>query len=170
MERLTYVAIAALVGTLAATGCATPRNGFLLGAGVGATAVGGTAMVFSPNRESLGLNGVIFGLGGALVGGLVGLFLTHEPIAAPTVPRLQQGEMMSGEGGIDLVAPASGNLPSFVKDRLQPVVIEEIDETDSLSEDGSLHEPHKVYRIKRPAELFARPPKVPQTKAGGNAR
>ena len=37
------------------------------------------------------------------------------------------------------------------------MVIEEYLEADRVTEEGTLHEPHKAYRIKRPAELFARP-------------
>ncbi|MGE4108220.1 MAG: hypothetical protein AB7F66_13480 [Bacteriovoracia bacterium] len=105
------------------------------------------------------MNALVFGLSGALAGGL---------IAALTEPKELKGEEIGALEGRDKPASSSsfyrvenpietGNLPDFLKHRLQPVVIEEAHEVDTLSEDGTLHEPHKVYRIKRAAELISKP-------------
>src|SRR5690242_15387162 len=60
------------------TGCATPRGRFLLGAGIGALTLGGTATVLSPDHQSRGMNALVFSLVGALVGGLVGLYAKDD--------------------------------------------------------------------------------------------
>ncbi|MGK5084890.1 hypothetical protein WDW37_16500 [Bdellovibrionota bacterium FG-1] len=139
------------------SGCSTARGRFLLGAGLGGVVTGATAMALSPNSASVPLNGVVFGLGGALAGGIGALLLMDDSTIPSARTSLKTKEQATAS---EYTAPYSGAFPAFVKDRLQPVVIEENLEADSVSEDGSLHEPHKVYRIKRPAELFARPTKT----------
>jgi len=148
------VAVFLILCVLGCTACSTPRGRFLVGAGIGGGVAGGTALVLSPNHESTLLNGLVFGLAGALLGGLAGLWAGDNPGAETPKGSLREREQSSGA---IYSVPESGALPAFVKDRLQPVVIEEIQEGDSISEDGSLHEPHKIYRIQRPAELFVRP-------------
>ena len=66
-----------LLTSLLITGCATGRGRFLVGAGIGASLCGGGAAAFSPNRESVGMNALVFGLVGALAGGALGL-LTYD--------------------------------------------------------------------------------------------
>ncbi|MBI3557221.1 MAG: hypothetical protein HY074_13240 [Deltaproteobacteria bacterium] len=103
------------------------------------------------------MNTLIFGLVGVVVGGIAGL-LIHDDSEVPEPKTPAQNGMR-----IDLkpqefsVSPPSQDLPAFVRERLKPLVVEELREPDTISEDGSLHEPHKVYRIKRQAELMARP-------------
>ena len=53
--------------------------------------------------------------------------------------------------------PVPAQIPDFVKARIQPVIVEEYMEAATIGEDGTLREPHKVYRIKRPAEFSATP-------------
>jgi hypothetical protein len=53
--------------------------------------------------------------------------------------------------------PPQQELPEFLKRRIQPVVIEEFIEKDQVTDEGTLHEPHRAYRIKRPAELYTNP-------------
>jgi hypothetical protein len=55
----------------------------------------------------------------------------------------------------ELTLPATKQkLPDFLEKRLTPLVLEQWVEKDSISEDGSLNEPHKVWRIKRHPELI----------------
>ena len=140
------------------SGCATvsrPRVEWGMAIGGAAGAIGGGAL--SPNDASRGWNAAVFGAIGAVAGGLIG-YLTE-----PKAPTLSQGPSLKAQ---ELAPPATAKevelkapegLPGFVKDRLQPVVIEEYQEPDTVTPDGELHEPHKVYRIVKPAELFARP-------------
>jgi gas vesicle protein len=146
---------------LTLTACATPpRKRFLYGAGIGAGlgALGGAA--FSPNPESKGMNALVFGLTGAVLGGVVSLFAHDDSEVPKAKDTLQEREL----GQEFVVRPDAGKLPSYVKDRLQPLVIEEYVEKDSINEDGGLSEPHKVWRIKRPAELVGKPASVPEAK------
>lgn len=54
----------------------------------------------------------------------------------------------------EITVPAtSQKLPDFLERRLTPLVLEQWVEKDSISEDGSLNEPHKMWRIKRLPEL-----------------
>lgn len=153
MRRLILVCL--LVSFL--TACATsPRKRFLYGAGIGAGAgaLGGAAL--SPNSESRGMNALVFGLTGAVVGGITALFL-HDDSELPKSDDSLKARDLEG-GSLEFVVPAQVNdLPAYVKDRLQPVVIEEYVEQDSVAEDGSLREPHRVWRIKRPVELSPKP-------------
>lgn len=147
-----------LVGASLVSSCATaPRKRFLIGAGVGgATGTVGGAL-FSPNSESRGLNALVFGLVGAIVGGVTGL-LIHDDAEIPEPKKLEKNAAQPELSDREFqVAPAAKELPAFVRERLKPVIVEELHEPDTVSEDGSLHEPHKVYRIKRQAELIANP-------------
>jgi len=146
-------------------GCATTSGRFSIGAalGGGVGAVGGAAL--SPNDESRPINALVFGLLGALAGGTLGILTDSQSSKEIPHPSLRSKEMskeMSNEinqttlrNEFEISNPKS--LPPFIQERLTPVVVEEYHEPDSLSEDGSLHEPHKVYRIKRPAELISKP-------------
>ena len=125
---------------------------FGVGAGIGALVVGGGAVALSPNSESRPLNALVFGLTGALIGGLSSLLIHPDAPAKPSHVNASR----SVDDTRLFLAPKS-DLPSFVKERLTPVVIEEFTEKDAISEDGSLHEPHKVYRILRQAELISKP-------------
>ena len=147
-----------LLGTLTLSSCASLRgNGriFLGAAAAGSVgAVGGA--IFSPNFESRGLNALVFGLTGALAGGVIAA-LTNPPPAPPPATTLKDRELDLKGASRQMWSAPTGPLPAYVKQRLQPVIIEEYEEKDRLTEDGDLHVPHKVYRIKRPAELSARP-------------
>ena len=146
------------------SGCASaPRKRFMIGAGIGGAAGGISGAVFSPNDESRGLNALVFGLVGAVVGGLIGLFI-HDDSEVPEAKPKEQTTDATATRELEIV-PTQKELPQFVKDRLKQIVIEEIHEPDQVSEDGTLHEPHKAYRIKRPAELIAKPIKQATSKA-----
>lgn len=154
MKQLTAILIVAALLQACAT---SPRKRFLYGAGIGAGsgALGGA--VLSPNPESRGINALIFGLTGAIVGGVTALFI-HDDSELPQSDDSLKSRDMADAQGAEFVVPAQTNsLPSYVQDRLQPVVIEEYLEQDSVAEDGSLREPHRVWRIKRPAELTSKP-------------
>jgi len=145
-----------------ASGCATitrPRVQWGMGIGATAGAIGGA--VFSPNDASRGTNAVVFGAVGAVAGGLLGYLTEPKAPAASEAPSLKARELAPSPGAKDVQVTSPDGLPAFVKDRLQQVVIEEYEEPDTVAADGSLHEPHRVYRIKRPAELFAKPVATP---------
>lgn len=158
-----YVLAIVLAATLL-QGCATsPRKRFLIGAGIGAGAGAMGGAMLSPNAESRGMNALVFGLTGAIVGGISGLFLHDDSELPKTDDSLKSRDQSEIS---EFVVPAGAtSLPAFVKDRLQPVVIEEYVEQDSVAEDGSLREPHRVWRIKRPAELSPKP--ISRTKEAG---
>jgi hypothetical protein len=93
---------------------------------------------------------------GALAGGL-GTLLFSTPDEVPAAGN--SAPSLTDESNYDerFITHPSQELPPFVRERLMPVVVETLTEPDTVSEDGSLHEPHKVYRIKRQAELVTRP-------------
>ncbi len=140
------------------SGCAslTPRDRLMVGVIGGAAAGAASGSVLSPNPESQSLNALVFGLSGALTGGLIALFTDRPPQTKPEDRSLRARELAPAASQ-QFVVPQSGPLPEFVKKRLTPVVIEEFEERDSIAEDGSLRAPHKVYRIKRQAELVPVP-------------
>lgn len=147
-----------LLMSVAFTSCSTLslKERVLVGTGIGAAigAIGGAAL--SPNSESQGLNALIFGLSGAVVGGAAALIFTDnkDPVSGSLKERLNRNELLKNSQY--LVQP-TGKLPQFVRDRISPAVVEEAIEKDQISEDGTLHEPHKVYRIMRQAELYTNP-------------
>jgi len=158
----TYAAlliVTIMVNSCATTGTYRQRNRLLIGMGTGAAVGGVGGNLMSPNDESRGLNTLVFGLAGALIGGLISILTDKEPEAKPEDKSLKAKEFSSERR--EYVTPAEGALPDFVKQRLQPAVVEEYTESDSVEEDGALHAPHKVYRILRPAELFALPKAAP---------
>jgi hypothetical protein len=53
-----------------------------------------------------------------------------------------------------VIPPTRQKLPDFLEKRLTPLVLEQWVEKDSVTDDGSLNEPHKVWRIKRTPELI----------------
>ncbi len=147
-----YLIVAILIFSF--SGCATnPRKRALYGAGIGAGIGAFGGAVLSPNDESKGVNALVFGLTGAVLGGIVGLFLHDDAELPKAGDTLEEREL-----GQEFVVPQeTGALPAYVKDRLQPLVIEEYVEKDSVGDDGGLREPHRVWRIKRPAELAPKP-------------
>lgn len=155
--RVPRVACLLFVISFLGTGCASLSQrerltaSVLAGGSVGAA--GGSLL--SPNAESQGLNALVFGLSGALTGGLVALLTDRPPVTKPEDKSLKAREL-GREQASEFVVPQNQELPAFVRDRLSPVVIEEYEEADSVAEDGSLRAPHKVYRIKRQAELTAK--------------
>lgn len=142
------------------TSCAiAPRKRFLIGAAIGGTGGAVSGAVLSPNAESRTLNALVFGLVGTLLGGLTAL-LIHDDSEVPESKASSQNASNANakNSGREFdVVPSTQELPPFVKERLKTIVVEELEEPDSVTEDGSLHEPHKVYRIKRQAELIAKP-------------
>ncbi len=144
--------------TIGFTGCASLGTGWRLAIGTsgGAVVGAGAGALLSPNDASRPLNALVFGLAGALGGGLVA-YLTDPTPSQPRGETLKQKELADQAEASRFSVGASGELPAYVKERLAPVVIEEAVERDAVGEDGSLHEPHKVYRIVRPAELTPKP-------------
>lgn len=139
------------------TACATnPRKRFLYGAAIG----GGTGVVggavLSPNSESRGVNTLVFGLVGAVAGAAFALFSRDDSEIPESANSLEQREA-SRDAEIYVTDTSSQKLPDFVKERLTPTVVEEYTENGPVTEDGLLHEPHKVWRIKRAPELVAKP-------------
>ncbi len=148
-----------LIGSLS-VGCASTGRTRIMAYGGSGAAIGAVSGIgLSPNDESRGLNALVFGLAGAVIGGLVGALTDTKPPTSEEKPSLKERDLGSVPGDHDYVIPPDSALPRFVKDRLQPMVIEESVEQDTITEDGTLHEPHKVYRIKRPSELYAKPAK-----------
>lgn len=151
------------------TGCATLNpnvriaGGVLLGGAIGASA--GAAL--SPNDESRALNALVFGLTGALVGGGIAVWTSPENKATEPKSDLRARELGQVTSGKEYLVTPRQELPEFLKQRVQPVVIEEFTEKDSVTEEGILHEPHKAYRIKRQAELLANPTSPNAQKEGG---
>ena len=140
-----------------ATSCAmAPRKRMFIGAGAGAAVGAAGGAILSPNSESRGINTLVFGLMGALAGGLGALLLGSED-EIPTGKKPVPGLTEESAAGVEFINRPNQPLPQFVKERLVPVVVEELTEKDTVGEDGTLHEPHKIYRIKRQAELIARP-------------
>lgn len=162
------IIVLAALGT--SIGCATltpTQKRAVLYSGIGAAggAIGGSML--SPNDESRALNTLVFGLTGALTGSLIASLgpSSREP-SGPSGFRDRLEEQAAREFSVY----PNGELPDFLKNRIQPVVVEEYVESDQVSEDGTLHEPHKVYRIKQPAELYARPPREPKAPKGPSTR
>ena len=147
-----------IIFTTLVTGCATVSGSRRIVAGAvlgGASGAAGGAFL-SPNEDSRGLNALVFGLAGALVGGTVAILSDPTP-PPPSPPTLKERERAILPTARELGVPQSADLPDFVKKRLQPLVVEEFIETDLVTEEGTLHEPHKVYRIKRQPEFYSKP-------------
>lgn len=141
------------------TACATVsgKKRLALGA-LSGTAVGASGgAILSPNDASRGMNALVFGLSGALIGSLIAVLSDPGPGEPSTDQSLKAREASRLEMKREYLVEPSGTVPSFVKQRLQPTIIEESIERDQVSEEGILHEPHKIYRIKRQAELFPNP-------------
>ncbi len=148
------------------TGCSTLRGRFLVGSSLGAIAGGAAGYGLSPNPESRGINALVFGLLGMFVGGGLGVLTTPEPKIPSSESSLKEKEKTArlGEDTKVYAVPIDAQLPEFLKKRLSPVVVGESKEADTVSEDGTLHEPHKTYRIVRPAELYSQPEATPGIK------
>lgn len=163
MRRILTLLIAilfSLSGCASLTGYKRGLVGVTAGASLGAT--GGA--VLSPNDESRALNALVFGLSGALVGGLTAWITDSNEVPPSTQVGLKDRDPRVPQ---DLLVQPTAELPQFVKDRLQPLVIEEFVQKDTVTEEGTLHEPHKVYRIKRMPELF---PSPVQESSGGKSK
>ena len=135
----------------------TQRDHVVLGLGVGGAAGAIAGSTLSPNDENRGMNALVFGLSGALLGGIIGFFTPSIPETQKGSLTLEEKEMAAHTNNKEYVVGASEELPDFLKKRMSPAVVEEFIETDQVGEDGSLHAPHKVYRIKHAAELIAKP-------------
>lgn len=162
MRLTTFVLLLSLLSS-----CATAKGRFLVGAGLGGAAGSGAGVYFSPNQESKGMNALVFGLIGALTGGIIGLLAFDDgrlPASKTSLRAKEEAEAIQTNSRIYTV-PTGSALPQFVKERLEPTLVEELIEPDTVSEDGSLHEPHKVYRIKRQTELYSRGTRTPSSGA-----
>ncbi len=150
--------ITSVVGLSLISGCATftgTKRTYTFAAG-GATlgAVGGSLL--SPDKENQAMNALVFGLTGALVGGLSGMLTDKSPSDIPKDAEFFDGPK-SGATSKDVTIAPYETLPDYVKKRLQPIVIEEFTEADQVDEDGVLRESHKAYRIKRQPEFNPKP-------------
>jgi hypothetical protein len=147
------------------TSCASlsGKNHTFAGVALGGALGAGGGVALSPNDESRAINAIVFGLLGGLIGGGAAIF--SDPNGAnqsgkkESLKEKELGRSVQETQSFEL--RANEPLPEFVKERFRPVVIEEFVESDRVSEEGTLHEPHKAYRIKRPAELIARPVPTP---------
>ena len=153
MRVLAWVTLASVVGSCAST--SQNKRTFIISlGGASAGAIAGAGL--SPNSESRLLNGVVFGLSGALIAGAAALIWGQDRVNESEISSpLKEHELSLGSelGERSYQVQPEGELPEFLKKRLRPVVIEEFLERDRFSDEGTLHEPHRVYRIKRPAEL-----------------
>lgn len=152
MNRLFSVIVLILM-----SGCATTGwKRTLAFSGSGAALGGSSGALLSPNDESRGLNALVFGLTGALVGGAISYLTDPKALVTPD-PESQSKNKNTENRSQEYLLPTDSGLPSFVRERFQPAIVEEYVEGVSIGEDGTLREPHKVYRIKRHAELLATP-------------
>lgn len=150
---------------LLASGCATlspSTERVIVGSAAGALAgsIGGATL--SPNADDRGLNALVFGLSGALTGGAIAILTDKSKPSAQT--DLKSKELAGVGPSRQFSIETTQTLPEFVKSRVQPAIIEEYLEDDRVTDEGTLHEPHRAYRIKRPTELFSRPSE-PKSKA-----
>lgn len=137
-----------------------PRERFLLGLGTGAAsgAVAGAAL--APNQENRGINALVFGLTGAVIGGVGGLLFKDDsaiPEQKTTLKVSELGTPKDAKGFAVSSLNSESELPDFVKERLRAAVIEEFEERESVGPDGSLRAPHKVWRIRYPTQLVVEP-------------
>lgn len=124
------------------------------GASVLGGALGGMGgYAFSPYEQDRIPNLILFGMAGALIGGACGL-LWPDDFEQEKNATLKRSE---SDYSKQIILSNPSELPDFLKNRIQPTIIEEFTEKPTLSEDGSIHEPHKVYKIKRPIELSPEP-------------
>ena len=135
------------------TGSKRVFTGSVMGAATGVT--GG--VVLSPNSESRGMNALVFGLTGGVIGGIIGSLTDTSPSNYGHETSLKDRDQEINADHKLYEVESSEQLPAFVKERLKKAVIEGFTNRDTVDEDGALHEPHKVYRIKRQAELFSKP-------------
>ena len=157
-KNLTIYAAGLLVVILFGSACSTARGRFFFGASTGALVTGGVAAKLSPNTESVPMNALVFGLVGAIVGGGLAV-LTHDDGKVPHSNdsiRQKEADQKSLNSKLYSV-PISTDLPIYVRERILPPVVEEEVEKDTVASDRALHEPHKVYRILRNAELYGNP-------------
>ena len=143
--------------TLPACSTLSPKA-WVVGAALAGGAAGSTAgTVLSPNDDSRVLNALVFGLSSALVGGGIALWATPDRARSEIKTDLKTRELGTNRPAQEYLVQPEQPLPDFLKKRVQPAVIEEFTEKDSVTEEGTLHEPHKAYRIKRQAELTPLP-------------
>ena len=132
-----------------------------MGASIGGVAGAGAGALLTPNEESRGMNAIVFGLSGALAGAIAGILTGPNQGVSQDAETLETRERkkLANVGNEYLLGPKTKgkSLPEFLRRRITPAIVEEYVEQDLVGEDGTLHSPHKVYRIKRQAELFARP-------------
>ncbi|RYZ78620.1 MAG: hypothetical protein EOP06_28715 [Proteobacteria bacterium] len=148
-----------LIAVLLLQGCSRfdPRDPIVAGLiGGGAGALGGYKL--SPNIESRSLNVGVFGALTGMAGYLGARYLWAKD-TAPTEPVTLENRERNYRLNQELVLPATEQkLPDFLEKRLTPLVLEQWVEKDSVAPDGSLNEPHRVWRIKRSPQLIPAKP------------
>lgn len=162
---LRAVSVVTLLSSLMFSACSSlnPKLrvlGETLGGGITGASLGAA---FAPNDDNRAINALVFGLGTALLAGGVAVWLMPDTPKADPTPDLRAREMGLAPTGTQYMVHPDSELPEYLKQRVQPAVIEEFEEKDSISDEGTLHEPHRAYRIKRPAELSANPISGPTT-------
>lgn len=116
------------------------------------------ALALTKNKEHQGKNMAITGAALGLAMHLGAKFLWGKEID-PAKAEILELRAKNLRPAREITVPAANQkLPDFLEKRLTPLVLEQWVENDSISEDGSLNEPHKVWRIKRHPEL------IPQAK------
>ncbi len=155
------LAVVTLITVWLVTSCAsvTGQKRVVAGALSGGAVGAGSGAILSPNEESRGMNALVFGLSGALIGGTIAILTDRPTPSATESSDLKTKERGGGSSSGEVLYPVLPfqKLPPYLKGRIQPLVIEEHIERDQIGEDGTLHEPHKAYRIKRNAELITQP-------------
>jgi hypothetical protein len=142
-----------LILLIFASSCSSNKGLWLPIAGGLIGVVSGSAL--SPNEESKSLNTVTFGAVGLAVGASL---LYYSSIEKPNLAQEDSlKERIEASKKIQTLATEAISqtpLPDFLKGKISPIVIEEIDLKNFQSEDGALHEPHKAYRIVQQPELI----------------
>jgi hypothetical protein len=144
----------ALLLCFAISGCASLNIGRTTQGGlIGAAAGAGVGMALSPNKESVQMNGLVFGITGAIAGGTLAYLTRSKAPKSSASNTLDERAQAAELASKTFQVPLQSDLPAFVRERLTPVEVEEFELSDLVSDDGTLHGPHKAYRIKRNAEL-----------------
>jgi hypothetical protein len=157
-ERPALMVPLCILIVIALPGCASTRGRFLIGSLAGGAVAAPIAVGLSPNKESVLFNALVFGLGGALAGAFTGV------LSGPDV-HLESGLSSTNLRAREALHAPAQDSNAYLEGRVIPPVIETFRQEGLISEDGVLHEPHRAYRIARPAELVPAPTPVEPKKS-----